>query len=243
MLSAGLLVLGKSSPQLGIWVVKPMENQPTKRTVSPDAEAIKRLRLAKGWRVEDLATKAICSVKTVENVERGASVYVSTLAKVAKGLGVEFMTLLQGDKPPQEPPKPQPHVQMQFVLSIPFDQFDESAQLGGFIDFLKKFMKGGGNVNVLGVTPGSTIITVAVSMEDMLALASAFKAGKLAEMHVVDCYPLPNTEIIDTGHYKTYDPTPDAKSSLTGDISKDFTPPKIELPPQQTKKHKPKTEP
>ena len=144
-----------------MWVVKPMENQPTKRTVSPDAEAIKRLRRAKGWRVEDLATKAICSVKTVENVERGAHVYVSTLAKVAKGLGVEFMTLVQGDKPPQEPqepPKPQPHVRMVFELSIPFDQFDESEQLGGFIDFLKKFMKGGGDINVLGVTPGSTII-------------------------------------------------------------------------------------
>src|SRR5437867_4425253 len=82
-----------------------MENQPTKRTVRPDADAIQRLRLAKGWRVEDLATKAICSVKTVANVERGTNnVYVCTLAKLAKGLGVEIMALVQGDKPPQEPP-------------------------------------------------------------------------------------------------------------------------------------------
>jgi hypothetical protein len=66
----------------------------------------------------------------------------------------------------------------------------------------------------------------------------------LAEMDVVDCYPLPNTEIIDPRDtYKTYDPTRDAKSSLTGDISKDSTPPKIEPPPQHTKTDKPKTEP
>jgi len=218
------------------------------RTVRPDAEAIKRLRVAKGWTVEDLAGKAICSPKTLQNIEKGNRVYLSTLSKLAKplALNVEIMTLVQGGKPPAqppEPPKPQPQVQMQFVLSIPFDQFDESAQLGGFIEFLKQFMKGGGNVNVLGVTPGSTIITVAVSIEDMLALASAFKAGKLAEMQVADCYPLVNIPIIDPRDtYKTYDPTRDAKSSLTGDISKDFTPLKIEPPPQHTKTDKPKTE-
>ncbi len=53
-----------------------MKTQLTNRTVQPDAEAIKRLRVGKGWRVEDLAEKAICSVKTVENVEQGgANVY------------------------------------------------------------------------------------------------------------------------------------------------------------------------
>ena len=69
-----------------------METQTVTRTVRPDTEAIKRLRLGKGWRAEDLATKAICSVKTIENVERGANVYLSTLAKIAKALGVEFTT-------------------------------------------------------------------------------------------------------------------------------------------------------
>jgi predicted transcriptional regulator len=53
------------------------------RTVRPDGEKIKRLRLDKLWRVEDLAKHAKCSVKTVENVERGANVYMFTLAKFA----------------------------------------------------------------------------------------------------------------------------------------------------------------
>jgi predicted transcriptional regulator len=53
------------------------------RTVRPDGDKIKRLRLDKLWRVEDLAKHAKCSVKTVENVERGANVYMFTLAKFA----------------------------------------------------------------------------------------------------------------------------------------------------------------
>jgi transcriptional regulator with XRE-family HTH domain len=219
-----------------------MEIQEMGRTVRPDAEAIKRLRVAKGWSVEVLADKAICSPKTLQNIENGKRVYLSTLSKIAAppALNVEVMTLVEGGKPPPEPPRPQPLIQMQFVLSIPFDQFDESAQLGGFIDFLKKFMKGGGDVNVLGVTPGSTLITVAVSIEDMLALSSAFKVGKLAEMQVVDCYPLVDTAIIDPG-YKAYNPQLDAKSSLTGDTSKDFTQSKIEPQEPKDKTHKPDT--
>jgi transcriptional regulator with XRE-family HTH domain len=156
---------------------------PSNRTVRPDAEAIKRLRLEKGWRVEDLAKNAKCSVKTVENVERGANVYRFTLAKFAKELGVEYVALVAGGKPPPMPPRPNPNVQVQIVLSIPFDQFDESEQLGGFIEFLKQFMQGGGNINVVGVTPGSTIITLEMSFEDMVALFAAYSKGKLAEMH------------------------------------------------------------
>jgi hypothetical protein len=47
------------------------------------------LRVEKGWRVEDLVRKAKCSVRTVENVERGASVHLFTLGKFADALGVE----------------------------------------------------------------------------------------------------------------------------------------------------------
>ena len=75
---------------------------------------------------------------------------------------------------------------------------------------------------MVGVTPGSTIITVAASIEDMLALTSALKEGKLAEVQVVELRPLLNTELIPPG-YKTYNPNLDAKSSLTGDTSKDVT--------------------
>ena len=219
-----------------------METQPKSRTVCPDAEAIRRLRLEKGWRVEDLAKHAKCSVKTVENVERGANVYMFTLAKLAKELGVEYAALVAGGKLPPEPPRPEPRVEVQVVMSIPFDQFDESEQLSGFIEFLKQYTKGGGNINVVGVAPGSTIITLEMSMQDMLALFAAYKEGKLAEMLCVELRLKNDPKPIHPG-FKTYDPTLDAKSSLTGGTSKEVTPPKIEPPRQQSKKQKPDTEP
>jgi transcriptional regulator with XRE-family HTH domain len=164
-----------------------MEKQPPKRTVRPDGAAIKQLRLQKGWRVEDLAAKAICSVKTIENVERGANVYVFTLAKLAKELGVDFMTLVQGGKAPSELRAPAPCFQVQLVLSIPFDQFDESEQLGGCVELLTKFLRGFGEMKVVGVAPGnSTIITVLVNNDDMKALSKAYSAGKLAEIQCVE---------------------------------------------------------
>jgi hypothetical protein len=245
MLPASWPEVAESSLQPGLWGRKIMEIQEMGRTVRPDSEAIKRLRVAKGWSVEVLADKAICSPKTVQNIETGKRVYLSTLSKIAAppALNVEVMTLVEGGKPPPEPPKPPkspPCVQFQLVVSIPFDQFDESEQLGGFIEFLKKFMRGGGDIDVVGVTPGSTIITVAASIDDMLALYSALQAGKLAEVQVVELRPLINTDPVHPG-YKTYDPTLDTKSSLTGGTSKDFTQSKIEPPEQKDKKHKPDT--
>jgi transcriptional regulator with XRE-family HTH domain len=76
-----------------------MVNQLKNRTVTPDGKAIQRLRIEKGWRVEDLAKKAKRSLKTVENIERGANVYLCTLTTFAQALGVEVSTLMTGSVP------------------------------------------------------------------------------------------------------------------------------------------------
>ncbi|WP_437193971.1 helix-turn-helix domain-containing protein [Planctomicrobium sp. SH527] len=65
-----------------------------KRSVQPDGDAVRQARLAKGWRTEDLARHADCSLRTVENVERSADVYANTLASIALALDVAFKTLL-----------------------------------------------------------------------------------------------------------------------------------------------------
>jgi len=210
-----------------------METQ--SRTVRPDAAAIRRQRLALGWSIEKLATKAICSVRTLDNIEKGASVYMSTLVKIATALDIKYWKLLPGGEPPAEPAKPEPRVQVQVVLSIPFSQFDESKQLGGFIDFVKQFMNAGANINVVGVAPGSTIITLEMSIQDMLALSSAYKEGKLAEMHCVGFSPVLNTDLIPPG-IKTVDPN-------LVDKLKDITQPESESKPRHFEKHTPDTEP
>ncbi|HWL28812.1 MAG TPA: helix-turn-helix transcriptional regulator [Burkholderiaceae bacterium] len=65
-----------------------------KRSVRPEGDAVRQARLAKGWRPEDLARHADCSLRTVENAERSVSVYTNTLASIALALGVNYKTLL-----------------------------------------------------------------------------------------------------------------------------------------------------
>ena len=70
-----------------------------------------------------------CSVKTVENVERGANVYMFTLAKFATALNVESSSLLAGAELPVDPPKKERRIEVNLTINIPFDDFDQSDQL------------------------------------------------------------------------------------------------------------------
>lgn len=169
-----------------------MEIQAPSRTVRPDVEAVRRLRLAKGWSVERLAEKAPCSVKTLRNIEKGASVYLSTLSRIATALAVDFATLMPDGKPPSDPPPvaPENRLQVHITVSIPYAQFDESEQLCGLIDSLRRLLVGGGgDMRVLNVGDGSTVITLEVTRDDFLALHSAYSEGKLAELHCIDFCP------------------------------------------------------
>lgn len=163
-----------------------METQAQGRTVRPDAEAIKRLRLEKGWRAEDLARKALCSQKTIENVERGANVYMFTLAKVAKALGVAYQTLLPVPTPTSEPQPQQRRIDVQITLSIPFQEFDESEQLVSFIELLKRLLPARDEIHVKAVTEGSVLITLELSAEDATNLLLAYERGHLVDLKVAD---------------------------------------------------------
>ncbi len=161
-------------------MIEPLKN----RTVRPDGEKIKRLRLAKLWRVEDLAKQAKCSVKTVENVERGANVYMFTLAKFATALNVESASLLAGAELPVDPPKKERRIEVNLKINIPFDDFDQSDQLIKLIESLKAIVNANDHIEVTRLMAGSTIITLEMSEADVHSLIAAFMAGKLDEMQV-----------------------------------------------------------
>ena len=162
----------------------PMAEPSKSRTVRPDGEKIARLRKAKLWRVEDLARKAGISVKTVENVEHGANVYMFTLAKFATALGVENSALLAGADPPDDLPKKKRQIEVSLTINIPFDDFDQSAKLISLIEKMKAVVKAHDHIEVTGLMAGSTIITLEMSEADVHSLIAAFMAGKLDEMKV-----------------------------------------------------------
>jgi len=207
-----------------------MDVQPKSRAVKPNGDMIKRLRIEKGWRVEDLANKAKCSLKTVENVEKGANVYLVTLATFATALGVEYPTLVSGGQPPPEPPKPDRCIQVQIVVSIPFDDFDQSEQLGSFVTLLKRLIGSGGDINVVGVRPGSTIITLEMGEEDARTLAAACLAGEWDELPYEEIR-LPSDLTYGTVILLGDSTTGDTSESLQGGTIIRLTPSKPSVPP------------
>ena len=56
--------------------------------VRPAWQTVVELRSRRGWTQEKLAEKSILSVRTIQNLERGKSTHLGTIAKVAEALGV-----------------------------------------------------------------------------------------------------------------------------------------------------------
>jgi hypothetical protein len=94
------------------------------------------------------------------------------------------------------------------------------------------------------VAPGSAIVTLEMSVEDMLALFAAYKEGKLAEMHCTEL------RLNREGSFGVNDilAALDLVKKLGKDnvrrlLGEDLTPSKIGPPRRKGKKHKPDTEP
>jgi transcriptional regulator with XRE-family HTH domain len=160
------------------------------RTVAIDADAVKRLRIAKGWKVEDLAKKVGCSLRTATNVERGANVYLFTASNFAEALGVELKDLLCGTfeksttKAEQPPAKRAIHVDLK--LRIPFPEFDETVDTARLMEFLSKCVNWSAQVNFVAVRDGSTIVTLQIEEHDLVELLNAFRVGNLEEIGVIE---------------------------------------------------------
>ncbi len=162
-----------------------MTNKLKNRTVEPDGASIQRLRIEKGWRVEDLARRAGCSLKTVENVEKGENIYVYTLKRIANALGVEPSELLidVDDAPPERMRKKERVWKITLEVSTPYDEFDESSDLVSLLQALVSRL-GGGGIEPTGIQEGSTLIEVEMTLEQFLELAEAYADGRLDDLHI-----------------------------------------------------------
>lgn len=162
-----------------------MANKLKNRTVEPDGAEIQRLRIEKGWRVEDLARKAGCSLKTVENVEKGENIYVYTLKRIANALDVEPSELLidEDDAPSARMPKKERVWKITLEVSTPYDEFDESSDLVSLLQALVSRL-GGGGIEPTGLQEGSTLIEVEMTLEQFLELAEAYADGRLDDLNI-----------------------------------------------------------
>jgi transcriptional regulator with XRE-family HTH domain len=80
-----------------------------KRSVTPNGDAIRIARLRQVWTTKRLSERARCSLKTIENAERGNAIYANTLARIASVLDVDPDSLIAKaveEQKPVEPTKP-----------------------------------------------------------------------------------------------------------------------------------------
>jgi transcriptional regulator with XRE-family HTH domain len=162
----------------------------SKRTVAADTEKIQRLRMERGWRIEDLAKRSKSSVRAIRNAEKvGRRMYLVTLARIAQALGVEVKDLLpvsaDAALPLADTAKSLGGVQISFTINMQFASLDETEWLAAYIqEFLHR---GGakGEIDVVSVREGmSVVIDLAMSAEDAYNIACALVDSKLSGLNI-----------------------------------------------------------
>ena len=150
--------------------------EPWGSTVRVRKGVITSLRIEKGWRLEDLARKAICSIGTVTNCERGKRVHVTTLAKIAKALGAEIRNLVEnGDESRAEASPPGPFIELTMKLIVPFERFDETSDLFVFLQGLTQKYNPHGQIVVQNVERSSVTVALGLTAtEDLMSLVRLF---------------------------------------------------------------------
>jgi transcriptional regulator with XRE-family HTH domain len=152
-------------------------------------DVVKRLRESKGWGQEMLAEKSITSLKTINSIESGAQARLSTIAKVARALGVEPGDLIdRGESPPvPQPPDPVPagavradrRVELTLTLSIPFESFDETDGIDRLATFLAAVASAKKTIAITDLIPSSVKVSLLVDPDDAAAIVRAFAENKL----------------------------------------------------------------
>jgi HSP20 family molecular chaperone IbpA/transcriptional regulator with XRE-family HTH domain len=171
------------------------------RCFTIDGPTARRLREERGLSIERLALDAGCNPRTVLALEAGKPALKSSVAKVAKALGVAAEQLKPvphcivvpptapapapaGDPPaPAGDPPPAPLRRRRLVLVYDLSPaFLENAPEE--IHFILKLAENAGTagpVVVLDAEVGSIRLTLEVSDEDAMRIVNAFLAGKLSD--------------------------------------------------------------
>lgn len=164
------------------------------RTLAIKGDRLKRLRIQQGWSVEELATKAVCSVKTIQSAENSKKMYMSTITKIANALNIKAYVLLAevnlADPPP--PPEWKEIIESKermfgfFILvNIDFKEVDESVQVPEIVNGVVEAASPQKDVYVVAVRSGSLIVCFAMVKSDVERVVGAFCAYKLDGLAVV----------------------------------------------------------
>ncbi len=136
------------------------------RSVQPDSERIRSLRIERGWRIEDLARKAGYSLRSIQNAEAGKRIDLTTLTVIAEALGVQPKELLKTEVREEK---------RDMVVVLSGDDKDKAATLA---ELLRLMLQAKGEITVKLVMEGSVIVTLEMNEADLLQMIELIPAFK-----------------------------------------------------------------
>jgi transcriptional regulator with XRE-family HTH domain len=133
------------------------------RSVEPDKEKIRTLRLRRGWTAEVLAKKAGCAPRSVGNAEAGKGIAVRTLNEIAGALEVNPAELMKAEI------KTEPKLIPQVVLSG-----NDTTNIALLAELIAKTIQATGEITIKFMKGGSVIVALQMTEADVLQLARIF---------------------------------------------------------------------
>lgn len=148
-----------------------MDNHKKRDSITANGEELRRLRLLKGWSVDDLANHAGCDSSTVENVEKGNSVRISTIRKIASALSVSHNGLLSNPSPSE----------LRKELKITIDNSkltpDQINHVAIIVDHILESVSALGSYETIEISFCSILVTIDVCYEDAERIIERYFSG------------------------------------------------------------------
>jgi transcriptional regulator with XRE-family HTH domain len=153
-------------------------------TVPVRSDLIISLREAKGWSQRTLAKHAICSQATIKSVEAGREAFSSTLEKIAKALGVNYVELMT--KPVSKPlfGFTKRYVKIKFDIDIEFYNFDETDELQKRLMRIRDAIAATDGLRNLSIEEGTVAVSTEMTEADAIRFVRAFCRGRLNDEDV-----------------------------------------------------------
>lgn len=150
------------------------------RTVKPNGELCKSLRLQKVGDVAAMAARSGLTKKTVQSVESGRRCFVLTLQAFGDVLDLDDISQLLEDPYSLPPPIAGGNrVQLKLKFVLPYAECDFTEWLIRIVNVIIKVIDPMGEIEVIAIAPGSVIVTLEMNASDAKKTVSAFGSGEL----------------------------------------------------------------
>jgi transcriptional regulator with XRE-family HTH domain/DNA-binding NarL/FixJ family response regulator len=153
------------------------------RTKTIKGDLVQRLRIAKGWSQKRLAKAALCSLRTITDIEsNGGERFLGTILRIADALQVGYEQLIVGDPPP---PLPEGYVSG-FGIKIagePESLVEGQSLIAQIRNLLAK-LESEREIDVPDIGKGSVVVNLTIHWQDAVRLLLLEKSGQLAEIGI-----------------------------------------------------------